>query len=389
MYPFTIGLLVSTPDLWEEVQTAIRNLPVRVAFEMAAADGNSVLADKVDRYRPDILLVDATALEGRLTELVGAVRSSPAAPRVVVLDAVSDPQRILVAMRAGASEYLYPPFAGSLKEAFERLSGEFDPRARRSAEAQKGRTFGFLSAKGGCGATTLACHAALELHGLTGKEAILADLDLGSGLIRFLMQSKTRYSVLDAMRNVERLDRSYWDGLVSNGHPGLEVLSGPLDESTREFPEVHDIRHVLRFARSQYPWLVADLGHGLSPLTWQAVEELDELVLVSTMEIPALHRAKTIARQLRDFGFDTERLRFVLNRVPRKTDVRTEELERALGLKIFDTVPNDYRALEEAYAGGRLLSGDHAVRQRIGRIAAKLTGTQQDSRPRGRFKIFG
>jgi len=389
MYPFTIGLLVSTPELWGEIQAAIQNLPVRVAFEMAAVDGSSVLVDKVDRYRPDILLVDATAQEGRLAELVGAIRSSRVAPRVVVVDAASDPARILTAMRAGASEYLYPPFTDALKDAFERLSGEFDPHARRAAEVHKGRTFGFLSAKGGCGATTLACHAARELHALTGKEAVLADLDLGSGLIRFLMQSKTRYSVLDAMRNVDRLDRSYWDGLVSNGHPGLEVLSGPLDESTRELPQVHDIRHVLRFARSQYSWLVADLGHGLNPLTWQAVEELDELVLVSTMEIPALHRAKTIARQLRDAGFDKERLRFVLNRVPRKTDVKTEELEGALGLKLFDTVPNDYRALEAAYAEGRLLNSDHAVRQRISRIAAKLTGTQQASRPRGRFRIFG
>jgi pilus assembly protein CpaE len=389
MYSFTIGLLVSTPDLWEEIQAAIQNLPLRVAFEMAAMDSASVLVDKVDRYRPDILLVDATAQEGRLAELVGAVRSSTAAPRVVVLDVASDPQRILAAMRAGASEYVYPPFADALKEALERLSGEFDVRARDAAELQKGRAFGFLSAKGGCGATTLACHAAVELHTLTRKEAILADLDLGSGLIRFLMQSKTRYSVLDAMRNVDRLDRSYWEGLVSNGHPGLEVLSGPLDESTRELPQVHDIRHVLRFARSHYPWLVADLGHGLNPLTWQAVEEIDELVLVSTMEIPALHRAKTIARQLRDAGFDKERLRFVLNRVPRKNEVRTEELESALGLKVFDTVPNDYRALEEAYGEGRLLNSDHALRQRISGIVAKLTGTQQNSRPRGRFKIFG
>src|SRR5262252_5139824 len=209
MYPFTIGLLVSTPDLWQEVQAAIQNLPVRVAFEMAATDGNSALVDKVDRYRPDILLVDATAQEGRLAEMVGAVRLSAAAPRVVVLDAVSDPPRILAAMRAGASEYLNPPFADALKDAFERLSGDFDPRARRAADTDKGRTFGFLSAKGGCGATTLACHAAVELHALTGKETVLADLDLGSGLIRFLMQSKTRYSVLDAMRNVERLDRNY------------------------------------------------------------------------------------------------------------------------------------------------------------------------------------
>jgi pilus assembly protein CpaE len=389
MYPFTIALLISTAELSEEVRAALQQLPVRVVFEMAAFDSAAVLVDKVERYRPDILLLDDAAMDGRLGELVGAVRGCQAAPRVVVLGKSSDPQRILAALRAGASEYLYPPLADALNDAFERLSTLQDRHALRAPEIQNGRTFGFLSAKGGCGATTLACHAAVEIQALTGRETVLADLDLGSGLIRFLMQAKTRYSVLDAMRNVDRLDRNYWQGLVSNGRPGLEVLSGPLDETPRDLPQSHEIRHVLRFARGQYPWLVADLGHGLNPLTWHAVEELDQLVLVSTMEIPALHRAKTIARQLRDAGFDKERLRLVLNRVPRKTDVTTEELEGALGLKVFDTVPNDYRALEQAYAEGRLLSGDHAVRQRISRISAKLAGTQRESRPKGRFKIFG
>jgi pilus assembly protein CpaE len=205
------------------------------------------------------------------------------------------------------------------------------------------------------------------------------------------MQAKSRYSVVDAMRNVDRLDRSYWEGLVSNGRPGLEVLSGPLEENTRDLPQLHEIRHVLRFIRNHYSWLIADLGHGLNAMTWQAAEELDELVLVSTTEVPALHRAKTIARQLRNAGFDSERLRLVINRVPRKTEVGTEELEQALGLKVFDMVPNDYRALESAYAEGRLLASDHVVRQSISRIAGKLAGKppQQESRRRARFGIFG
>jgi pilus assembly protein CpaE len=293
-------------------------------------------------------------------------------------------------MRAGASEYLYPPLKGTLMEAFERLSADHDLRTRRASEIQKGRVFGFLSAKGGCGATTLACHTAVEIQSVTGKKTVLADLDIGSGLVRFLMQAKTRYSVVDAMRNVERLDSNYWDGLVSNGRPGLEVLSAPLEEGTRDLSQLHDIRHVLRFARSQYSWLIADLGHGLTPLTWHAAEELDELVLVATTEVAALHRTTVIARQLGDAGFDRDRLRLVLNRVPRKSDVTTEELERTLGLKVFDTVPNDYHALQQAYEQGQLLSSDHVVRQGIRRIAAKLSGVpQQESRRRGRFAIFG
>jgi len=388
MYPFTIGLLISTPDLWEEVQAALRNLPLRVAFELATVGSLAVLLDKVERYRPEVLILDAAGLETRLAEFVAGARRSTVAPKVVVLNKSSDPEQILTALRAGASEYLYPPLIDSIKQAFERLSIDHDPQSSRSRETQKGRTFGFLSAKGGCGATTLACHVALEIQMQTAQSTVLTDLDLSSGLVRFLMQSKTRYSVVDAMRNVERLDSNYWNGLVSNGHAGLEVLSAPLDETTRDLPRVHEIRHVLRFARSQYAWLIADLGHGLDPLTWNAVEEIDELVLVSTMEVPALHRSKAIARQLLDAGFSRDRLRFILNRVPRKSDVTMDELERILDLRVFESVPNDYRVLEQAYADGRLVTSDQPVRQRMARIAAKLTGVTQEAPRRAKFSIF-
>ncbi len=389
MYPFTIALLISTPELWEEVHSALQDLPVRVAFELATIESTAVLADKVERYRPDILILDTGGNEGRLADLAAALRTGSVPPRIVVLDTSSDPQRILAAMRAGASEYLFPPLADTLREALERLSAEHDPQARRGPDAHRGRIVGFLSAKGGCGATTLACHAALEIPKLSGKATALADLDLGSGMVRFFMHAKTRYSVVDAMRNVDKLDPNYWQGLVSNGHPGLEILSAPVDESTRDLPHLHEIRHVLRFARHQYSWLVLDLGHGLSSMTWHVAEELDELLLVSTLEVPALHRAKTIARHLREAGFDKERLRLVLNRVPRRTDVTTEELEAALGIKVFDTVPNDYRALEEASAEDRLLAPDHPLRRRIARIARKLAGAPQETKRKSRFSLFG
>src|SRR5258708_140631 len=314
MYSFTIGLLISSPDLREEVQAKLQDLPVRVAFEMAPTDHTAPLIEKLERSRPEIVLLESTTIEDQLGRVLFEMKNTTAAPGIIVLSKSSEPQKILAAIRAGASEYLYPPLGDTLQDALERMSPE--QRQKRSGEMKtEGRTLGFLSAKGGCGATTIACHAAVELQQVTGAQTMLADLDLGSGLIRFLMQCKTRYSVVDAMRNVQRLDRAYWSGLVSNGRPGLEILAAPGEESTRDdLPQSHEIRHVLRFARKNYSWIVADLGHGLDPSTWSAIDEIDEVVLVSTLEVPALHRAMAISRQLFDSGFSRDRLRFVVNR---------------------------------------------------------------------------
>ena len=98
---------------------------------------------------------------------------------------------------------------------------------RRDGAKGNGKSFGFFSAKGGCGATTLACHVAAEL-GRAQQKVLLADFDLDAGMVAFITKTKAVYSILDAVNNLHRLDISYWKALVSNGIPGVEIVSSPM-----------------------------------------------------------------------------------------------------------------------------------------------------------------
>ena len=101
---------------------------------------------------------------------------------IIALNSSADAEAILGAMRAGVHEYLFPPIAEPLRKALEKRSAE---RARRRESGTKGKSFGFLSAKGGCGATTLVCHVAAEL-GRQKQKVLLADLDLDTAGYRLL-----------------------------------------------------------------------------------------------------------------------------------------------------------------------------------------------------------
>src|SRR6202011_2923734 len=118
---------------------------------------------------------------------------------------------------AGFNEYLFPPFSDTLRKAIELRTGE----NRKSREVKHGRTVGLISAKGGCGATTIACHMASELRRQSQFDVLLADFDLHSGNVHFLMKTKSQYSLEDAFNNLHRLDASYWKALISNGTPRL------------------------------------------------------------------------------------------------------------------------------------------------------------------------
>jgi pilus assembly protein CpaE len=144
--------------------------------------------------------------------------------KVIAMHATADPKIILAAMRAGANEFLHPPLDESLPAALERILSAADVD---EVPATRGRIIGFLSAKGGCGATTIACHIASEIHHQTRKSVLLADLDLISGLVGFLMKAPSSYSILDAIKNLARLDESLWRALVVEQRPGLSVIPSP------------------------------------------------------------------------------------------------------------------------------------------------------------------
>ncbi|MFZ5928825.1 MAG: AAA family ATPase [Acidobacteriota bacterium] len=381
-----IGVVIGNPRLWEETQALLRLMPVRVAFESAQAATEDVLFARIDRFKPDVVLIDPGALLLPVTELIPLIKELPAPPFVVVVQESPTAEEIVRAIRAGADEFVFPPLESSMKEALERLAKQ--AAARQAAPAQPaGKSIGFLSAKAGCGATTIACHSALELARASGKTILLGDFDLAAGTVRVLMKADSRYSVLDAARSTADLDDRYWRALVSNGFPGVEVLAGIAADLYREYPVPEDVRQVLEFARHRYPYVVADLGAGLDAAVLCALQEVDELVLVTTPEMPALQMAKLQIHRLGAAGFRRGHIRLVLNRLSRRVELAPAEIEKALDIEIYATLPNDYGALERAYTDGKLLPENANLRTAIGRLIQSLAGLETQEGKR-KFSLF-
>jgi pilus assembly protein CpaE len=275
----------------------------------------------------------------------------------------------------------------TLQRALEKRSAE---RSRRRDAGSKtgGKSFGFLSAKGGCGATTLVTHAAAEL-GRQNQKVLLADLDLDSGMVGFITKTKSVYSILDAVNNLHRLDIHYWKALVSNGIPGVEIVSAPLALASKQQIQDEQVRHVLAFARPHYDWTLVDLGRSLSHTAMAALEEIDEACLVTTLDVPALHQSKLIIQTLLDSGYGKNRIRLILNRAPRRLEITPGELEKMLGVPIFSMIPNDYSGLYETYAEGRMLHRNGELGKQIARMALKLASLEEEKPAKKRFALFG
>ncbi len=211
-------------------------------------------------------------------------------------------------------------------------------------------------------------------------------MDFDSGMVHFLDEDQVPFHLVqDAFNNLHRLDMSFWKAIVSNGTPRLEIISAPSPVCMRQQPRPEQLQQVLRFVRQNYDWSIVDLGRNLSFLGMSVLDEIDETCLVTTLDVPALHQAKTIVQTLMNTGYARNRLRLVLNRVPQRLEVTPEEIEKMFGIPVFAVLTDEYQDLYDAYAEGRLVSEGKLSKQ-MHSFSMKLAGVQEEKK---KFRLFG
>jgi pilus assembly protein CpaE len=409
MMPLTAAFVISNRTVWEQAHACIQNLPVRLAVEDGIGQSDSAdtdaLLDRIERHRVDVVLVEAGRIGLPLEEFVRRIRNTAAQSAVFVLNQDASPELILEALRAGANEYLYPPLSDTLRDALQRLSAARSKGGSDTSNAL-GKVFGFFSARGGCGATTVAVHvaSAIARHAATRQTGprplvsnsadqtkqttLLADLDFEAGLLRFLMKSKATYSVRDAIDNMRRMDASLWKGLVSSHADGLDLISAPDEVAVKRSPGREEMMHLMRFIRSAYPVSIADFGRNISVAALDSLPELEALYLVTTPDLTSLEHAKRAIRNVEGRGFGGNRLagnrlKVLLNRAGDRGKTNLDEAGKFLGRPCEAVIRNDHMALYDAYSEGRFVSPASPVGKDLQALSDSIRDRVSGERDRG------
>ena len=97
--------------------------------------------DRLERMRPDVVLVDISGWKEPLEGLVASIRGAAGDPMIIALNTTAESDAILSSLRAGINEYLYPPLQEPLRKALEKRAawsaagGATAPRAAASRSA--------------------------------------------------------------------------------------------------------------------------------------------------------------------------------------------------------------------------------------------------------------
>ena len=123
-------------------------------------------------------------------------------------------------MRLGITEWLSEPL--DLTELDAALRRVTKPA---TATAANGQAFAVVGGKGGVGCTTIAVNLAAAIHRATKEPTLLVDLHMAQGDTSVYLGVEPRFTVLDALENIHRLDEIYFKGLVTATPAGIDLLA--------------------------------------------------------------------------------------------------------------------------------------------------------------------
>lgn len=320
------------------------------------------------------------------------VASGPANAIIMVYSAKADSDMLMRSMRAGAREFLIPPFGSkllteSLTRAVSRQTVEATVVVEENVAA--GRLLTFMGAKGGTGVTTLACNFAVALAQNSDQSTLLIDLALPFGDVALNLGIIPDYSTVYALEAGERLDANLLKSLVVKHSSGLSVL-GTSGKLNLYQGAAKDIDKLLKISQQSYDNVVVDIGSRLDLTETLLFGRAQTIYLVTQAGIPELRNSNRLISQ---FFNDVEgpRLEVILNRYEGKSfGVSELDITRALTRSAQWKVPNDFSTVRQMQINATPLAlANSPVSREIRRMARSLDGNHSVPEKKKAFSLFG
>lgn len=350
----------------EVVPLVARAMPLAPIHNLTAWPARSQLVDLLRTFDAKLCFLEAapgSPESGKTLELLQTV--APGMPVIAVLPA-DNPDLLLAFMRQGASEFLIAPLTTEQVDAtLERVLRTF-----RHAPADPGKTIGVLPAKSGSGASTLACCLAWQLRGRAENRVLLADLDPLTGTLSFLLKLKSQHTFLDVLQRAAHLDPDLWKQMVSPVQK-VDVLLAP-ESVASVVGDLPDPAAILDFARTQYKLLVLDLGSSAGGWNLTLARSCDDLLLVTSSDLPAIHAAQRTVAWFTQSGVSADRIHLVINRHVPGRGLALEHIPRAVGAEILACCPDDTEAVSRSLLEGKPIGANTKFGRSVAGVAAKL-----------------
>ena len=313
--------------------------------------GMSKVRVVADQQRPDLIILDSMCRDLEGLPVLEYVSAQHPHTVVVMLCVNHTPDFLIHAMRAGVREVLKSPVTKEvLLTAVERIEQRLGLAAR---PRDPGTIAAFIPCKGGSGATFIATNLGYQLAA-ENKKVLLIDLNLQFGdAVLFIHDNKPATNLGDVARNIQRLDASFLAGNLVKISPNYGVLAAPEDPGQAIEIKPEHIEVLLNVAINHYDFVILDCGRVLDAVTIKALDRANYVFPVMQLTLPFVRDANRMISAFRTLGYSKEKIRLLVNRLEKSSELKLSDVERSLGVSAFQTLPNSYDAVAAAVNHGR------------------------------------
>lgn len=334
----------------------------RLLQQTLRGEGYEVLisADATEALRlwqqenPALVLLDVTLPGVDGYDLAVRIRGSEAAGRhvpIIMLTSDRDVAQKVKALRSGADDYLVKPFhPAELLARIKALIARFAP-GDTLGRPPMGRIHAYYGAKGGVGTTTIAINTAIALRSLD-RRVVLVDGNLQFGDHRVFMDlANDRKSIVDAV-SAPSIDADLLRGVIQSHESGVDLLLAPPTPEAADLVTAGHMHEVLNVLATMYDYVIVDIDKRLDELNLMILDIAETIFAVMTADLSCLKNVRLVLGTIGHLGYQSGKLKLVLNRSNAYTGINVKSAEGALRQPIEHQIVNEYRGAISALNTG-------------------------------------
>jgi pilus assembly protein CpaE len=343
----------------------------------------------------------------RITEIIRTAKAKSI--KVILIADQVGPAALHQLLRLGAEDFVpYPLPDGALHEAIERIRKAKPAEAAAPTpvpaptqapiisdepHAEKAPTFKAKGDRdavvlpvhglaGGCGASTFAANLAWELATLSKTDAprvCLIDLDFQYGSAATYLDLPRKEAVFDLLTDTGHADSDTLLAAMLTFNDKLHVLTAPSDMLPLDIVSPEDIGRIIDMARANFDFVVIDMPRTIVAWTETVLSRAHVYFALMELDLRSAQNVLRLVRALKAEGLPHEKLRYVLNRAPKFTDLsaksRVKRMAESLDITIEVQLPDGGAQVTQANDHGLPLSenaGKNPLRKEIQKLAKSL-----------------
>jgi pilus assembly protein CpaE len=234
---------------------------------------------------------------------------------------------------------------------------------------------------GGSGASTFATNLAWELACVT-KEAprvCLIDFDFQFGSAATYLDLPRKEAVFDLLSDSTHSDSDSLLQAMLTFNDKLHVLTAPADMLPLDIVGSEDIGRIIDMARANFDFVVIDMPKTIVSWTEAVLTRAHVYFALMELDLRSAQNVLRLVRALKAEGLPHDKLRYVLNRAPRFTDLsaksRVKRMAESLDIAIEVQLPDGGAQVTQSNDHGLPLSETAAknpLRREIQKLAKSL-----------------